>query len=68
MEKRKRGSHNKPIRDIQEFRTDIANNRESLDDVTNFCFTAYCKPLIPCVRGLHEVMLPGGSPWSKEDR
>lgn len=46
---------------IKEFRSDIANNRESLDDVTNFCFTAYCKPLIPCIRGLHEVRFPGGN-------
>ena len=31
-------------------------------------FTSYCKPLIPCVRGLHDVIFPGGVPWSRENR
>jgi hypothetical protein len=31
-------------------------------------FTTYCKPLIPCLRELHGVIFPGGTPWLEEDR
>jgi hypothetical protein len=30
--------------------------------------TAYCKPLIPYLKELHEVCFPGGVRWLKEDR
>ncbi len=36
-------------------------------DTVEDSFTAYCKRLFPCLRELHEIMFPGGTPWSKED-
>ena len=29
-------------------------------------FTEYCKPLVPCIRELHKVVFPDGSPWPTE--
>jgi hypothetical protein len=31
-------------------------------------FTAYCRPLIPCIQELRKVVFPGGRRWLKEDR
>ncbi|KAJ8071763.1 hypothetical protein OCU04_002079 [Sclerotinia nivalis] len=31
-------------------------------------FTFYCKPLIPCIKQLHEVVFPDGKRWSTENR
>ena len=31
-------------------------------------FTAQCKPLIPCIQELREVVFPGGKRWLREDR
>ena len=31
-------------------------------------FTEHCKPLIPCMRELHRVVFPNGSPWPLENR
>ncbi|KAF7863216.1 hypothetical protein EAF04_007298 [Stromatinia cepivora] len=31
-------------------------------------FTSYCKPLIPCIKQLHEVVFPDGKRWSTENR
>jgi hypothetical protein len=31
-------------------------------------FTAQCRPLIPCIQELREVVFPGGKRWLREDR
>jgi hypothetical protein len=31
-------------------------------------FTAYCKPLIPCIQELRKVVFPEGKRWLREDR
>jgi hypothetical protein len=31
-------------------------------------FTPYCRPLIPCVQELCDVVFPGGKRWLEEDR
>lgn len=31
-------------------------------------FSAYCKPLIPCVRELRNVVFPEGKRWLNQDR
>jgi serine/threonine protein kinase len=31
-------------------------------------FTAQCKPIVPCIRELREVVFPGGKRWLREDR
>ncbi|KAI9773774.1 MAG: hypothetical protein M1839_002007 [Geoglossum umbratile] len=31
-------------------------------------FTAYCTPLIPCIKELRKVVFPEGKRWFKEDR
>ena len=46
------------IQNLHQFRTDITDDREHLGDVANCCFTSYCEPLIPCLRGLHLIFFP----------
>ena len=38
------------------------------DKFTNENFTAYCKPLIPCMQELRKVVFPEGKRWLREDR
>ncbi len=56
------------IQNLHQFRTDIIDDREYLGDVANCCFTGYCKPLIPCLRGLHKIFFPYGTYRRAADR
>ena len=55
----------KPIKELAKLKMGLVSKR--IFGTVEDSFTAYCKPLFPCLRELHEVMFPGGTPWSKED-
>lgn len=56
----------KPIKELAKLKMGLVSKR--IFDTVEDSFTPYCKRLFPCLRELHEVIFPGGTPWSKEDR
>jgi len=56
------------IQNLHQFRTDVMEDREYLDEVATCSFTAYCKPLISCLQGLHKIFLPYGTYRRAADR
>jgi hypothetical protein len=41
---------------------------DKFDKEVKKSFTAYCKPLIPCIQELRKVVFPDGKRWLTEDR
>ncbi|KAF2817567.1 uncharacterized protein BDZ99DRAFT_373500 [Mytilinidion resinicola] len=44
------------------------DEQDKFDKKVDDNFTAYCKPLIPCIKELREVVFPGGKRWRGEDQ
>jgi hypothetical protein len=55
-------------KELAEIKTGKLVEQDRFDKEVDENFTAYCKPLIPCVQELRKVVFPEGRRWLTQDR
>lgn len=50
------------------YKDGMVHREDRFDEEVISNFTAYCRPLIPCMQELRKVVFPGGSSWLREHR
>ncbi|KAH8731711.1 hypothetical protein GQ44DRAFT_745770 [Phaeosphaeriaceae sp. PMI808] len=57
-----------PTQKLAEIKKGKVDEEDKFTEEVEKEFTAQCKPLIPCIQELREVVFPGGKRWLREDR
>lgn len=58
----------KDTKELAEIKKGKIDEQDKFDKEVDENFTAYCKPLIPCVQELRKVVFPEGKRWLTQDQ
>ena len=58
----------KDTKELAMIKTGIVLEKDRFTEELDLNFTSYCRPLVPCIQQLHEVVFPEGKRWLTQDR